>query len=138
VEYKLHNNVPSQMSQLYDFFASIYSEKNMLPASDVRFILGLVLSPLAPHSIFVEMLKPQHPEQTPSGLHVPHHHHPRSQHRQHTSELLLSLSFLGEKVSSQSHSEVTFKQMAYVDRPPISQDHPFSQRMLHTESAGPW
>lgn len=82
-------------SGLYDA-CRVVAEKHILPQTDIKFILCLILSALTPHSKFVEMLKPKHAEQTQFGIHIPHHVQSHHHHQQNQpSPLLRRLALLG-------------------------------------------
>lgn len=71
----------------------------MVPQTDIRFILCLIISSLVPRSVFVEMLRPNRPEQAQFGLHIPHHvtsSHVNSHIPHQPSELLKKLALLGK------------------------------------------
>ena len=79
-----------------------------MPQTDIRFILCLIISSLVPRSVFVEMLRPNRPDQGQFGIHMQHHvtsanHHPHHQ----PSELLKKLAFLGKywRVAPRGHYE---------------------------------
>ncbi|XP_067932003.1 protein unc-80 homolog isoform X2 [Watersipora subatra] len=69
-------------------------EKHVLPQTDIRFILCLILSSLIPHSKYVDMLKPMPREPVQFGG-QPHHSVNYGHHQ--PTHLLQKLAFLGMK-----------------------------------------
>ena len=81
----------------------LFVEKHILPKTDIRFVLCLVLSCLVPNSTHVDMLKPRYTEQQ-SGVHVPHHmavHHHHLPRK--ASNRLKQLAFLGTSGTAFTH-----------------------------------